>query len=93
MNERPGLEPGLLDDPTGSVRANMEVADATLKRRQKQRNYSHVQSDRRGTRRMEASAIACEAKALQHSFPNEALSIVARARCPLIDLGSAANAF
>jgi uncharacterized small protein (DUF1192 family) len=25
---------------------------------------------------MEASAIACEAKALQHSFPNEALSIV-----------------
>ena len=42
---------------------------------------------------MEASAIACEAKALQHSFPNEALSIVARARCPLIDLGSAANAF
>ncbi len=42
---------------------------------------------------MEASAIACEAKALQHSFPNEALSIVAGARCPLIDLGSAANAF
>ena len=48
----------------------------------KQRNYSHVQSDRRGTRRMEASAIACEAKALQHSFPNEALSIVPRRLSP-----------
>ena len=51
------------------------VPDATLQRRQKQRNYSHVKSDRRGTRRMEASALACQAKALQHSLANEALSI------------------
>ena len=31
---------------------------------------------------MEASAMACEAKALQRSFPNEALSIVARRLSP-----------
>ena len=49
-----------------------EVPDATLRRRQKQRNYSRVQSDRRGTRRVDASAMGCEAKALQRSLPDEA---------------------
>jgi hypothetical protein len=57
---------------------------------------------------MDTSAMACEAKALQRSFLDEALSIVARAgfrrefdepialpngRGAPIDLGSAANAF
>ena len=60
-----------------SENCQSEVPDATLQRRQKQRNYSHVQSDRRGTRRMEAGAMACEAKALQRCFLDEALSIVA----------------
>jgi hypothetical protein len=49
-----------------------EVPDATLRRRQKQRNYSRVQSDRRGTRRVDASAMGCEAKALQRSLADEA---------------------
>jgi hypothetical protein len=44
-----------------------EVPDATLRRRRKQRNYSHVQSDRRGTRRVDASAMGCEAK--RYSVP------------------------
>jgi hypothetical protein len=83
-----------------------EVPDATLRRRHKQRNYSRIQSDRRGTRRMDASAMGCEAKALRRSLPDEALSIVARAlavnstnrslcRTGAMphDLGSAANAF
>jgi hypothetical protein len=56
---------------------------------------------------MDTSAMACEAKALQRSFLDEALSIVARAfaanstsrslrrtgAMPPMDLGSAANAF
>jgi hypothetical protein len=50
-----------------------EVPDATLWRRQKQRNYSRRQT-RNG--RMDASAMGCEAKALQRSLPDEALSIV-----------------
>ena len=58
-----------LDCDQGNVRS---VPDATLRRRQKQRNYSRVQSDRRGTRRMDASAVGCEAKALQRSLPDEA---------------------
>lgn len=31
---------------------------------------------------MDASAMACEAKALQHFFPDEALTIVARRPSP-----------
>jgi hypothetical protein len=55
---------------------------------------------------MDASAMACEAKALQRSFLDEALSIVARVvmhstsrslcrtgAMPPFDLGIAANAF
>jgi hypothetical protein len=69
--------------------------------------YSRVQSNIRGTRRMDASALGCEARALQRSLLDEMLSIVTRGlrprirrtdrsaertRCPH-DLGRAANAF
>jgi hypothetical protein len=59
--------------PVGPKGANIEVPDATLWRRQKQRNYSCVQSDKRNGR-MDASAIGCEAKALQRCLPDEALA-------------------
>ena len=50
-----------------------EVPNATLKAKLRSETIlTFNPTDRRGTRRMEASAIACEAKALQHSFSNEA---------------------
>jgi hypothetical protein len=84
-----------------------EIRDATLRRRQKQRDYSDVQSDRTRNVTYGCERTGCEAKALRRSLPDEALSIVSRelwpknrranrsaepARCPH-DLSSAANAF
>jgi len=47
-----------------------ETPDATLRCRQKQRNYSGVQSDRTMTATYGCGRTGCEAKALQRSLPD-----------------------
>jgi hypothetical protein len=55
------------------ARTFLQIPDAKLRRRQKQRSYSGVQSDRTRNAMYGCDRTGCEVKALQRSLPDEAL--------------------